>query len=187
MKNAKLVVILVLLSVTSYSQSAFVAEDTYWIEGRGGLTLLQADYISAGASMNYIKDGRLYKVSFVNNSELDLFGPSPVQRVNNFGVMVGSISSGKHFHIQYSGGIGLSWGRLRGKHLYTEPGQGWFDLADRRVFEIDNFYTPSIPLEVEVYFKPIAYFGIGCGVFVDLNMKKPMAGVTLKAGAGKFR
>jgi hypothetical protein len=87
----------------------------------------------------------------------------------------------------FSGGLGITGGIKRGDLLYTEPSTGWFNIADGRRFEKDQFISPSIPLEIDLLFKPIKFLGVGFSLFGDLNFNRPMYGVALKLGIGQLR
>lgn len=90
-KRTSLVAILLLMSVGPYLQPSAAAENAYWVDASGGFCFYPAHFISAGANIHYAKDGRLYKARLVSSEEFNLFGPSPTERVNNIGILVGNV------------------------------------------------------------------------------------------------
>ncbi len=179
-----LVLLLVMFPFKSFSQFIDLKENTYWADA--GLGLSSEGFLT-GVSINYVQDGILYKLRFNVSEEFILFGPRPTEISFNSGVLYGKLFSHRFLQVQFSGGLGLTWGTKRGELLYVEPGQGWFNISDGRVFEADKFITPSIPLEMEVYIVPVRFVSLSAGLFCDINLKMPTFGFLIKVGAGRYR
>jgi len=188
MKKICIVIGLAICSLNCFSQIIDLKNDKLWIDlGIGSYYAFEeSDGFSDYISVNLYKDSVLYKIRFLNYDEFNLFGPSPSEEFYDIGMMIGKGFSGKYAQILFSGGLGVTGGIKRGKLLYTEP-SGDFSIDDPRHFDSDRFITPSIPLEIDVLFKPIKYLGAGVSLFGNLNLKQPMYGFAIKFSIGKMR
>jgi hypothetical protein len=96
--------------------------------------------------------------------------------------------SRKYLQVQFSGGLGITGGIKRGDFLNKD--ELWLYgvlLFSRDICERDKFFTPSIPLQVDLLLKPIKYAGIGVTLFGDLNLVRPYCGFSIKLSLGKLR
>ncbi|MPN53579.1 hypothetical protein SDC9_201243 [bioreactor metagenome] len=133
---------------------------------------------------NLFKDSTLYKVRFLWNKEFDLLGSNdPSEEFYSAGVMIGKVRSNQYIQFRYSGGIGVIGGVKRGDKLLYTTGS-WLK---KNYYGEENFITPSIPLELDLIFKPIKHFGIGFAIWGELNYKRPMGGIIFKIEVGKLR
>jgi hypothetical protein len=180
---------LIFYTLSGYSQIIDFKNDKYWIDaGVGGYYSTDlTDGLAWNLSVNMINDSTLYKVRFLNLQEFQLFGPDPLEEFYSVGMMVGKGFSGKYIQVFFSGGLGVTGGIKRGKLIYTEPGQGWFDLSGPGHYEKERFILPSIPLEIDMLIKPIKNLGAGITLFGDLNWARPMYGFIFKFAIGKLR
>ena len=90
-----------------------------------------------------------------------------------------------------SGGFGFIAGKKKGaySHTVTHTSTGWFDLQPSKVdyYNSERFFTPAIPLELDVQLVPIPYAGLGCALFANLNLKRPLVGFMVRFAVGKLR
>lgn len=188
MKKFIIIFGLSIFSIQSYSQIVDFSKDKFWIDlGMGNYRSFEkSDGFTGYISANLYKDSVLYKIRYQGYEEFNPFGPHPLEEFYDIGVMLGKGFSGKYAQILFSCGLGVTGGAVRGKLLYTEP-SGDFNIYDPRHFDSDRFIAPSIPLEVDVLFKPIKYLGAGVCLYGNLNLKQPMYGFVIKVAIGKLR
>ncbi len=188
MKKFIIFIGLSIFSIQSFSQIVDFSKDKFWIDlGMGSYRSFdKTDGFTGYISANLYKDSLLYKVRYQAYEEFNLFGPHPSEEFYDIGIMLGKGFSGKYSHILFSCGLGVTGGTMRGKLLYTEP-TGDFSINDPRHFEGDRFITPSIPLEIDILFKPVKYLGAGVIFYGNLNFKQPMYGFVIRVGIGKLR
>lgn len=174
---------LLLCSVTVNGQIIDLKNDKYWVDvGVGSYrSTYKLNAISMNFGANLIKDSMLYKIRFIRHIEWNFRGPNVLENVYNAGVMIGKRCwSSQNIQLMYSGGIGVIGGVERGEKLLSNI-DGTSDYGK------ENFITPSIPLEINLIFKPKKYFGFGLAIFGELNHKRPMYGAIFKVGIGKLR
>jgi hypothetical protein len=164
---------LFIYSITVSGQIIDYKNDKYWIDAGLGMfyTTGQTDGFSGSFSANLISDNTLYKIRFLYHTEFHMFEYGPTEKFFSVGLMSGRGLSGEYVQIHFSGGLGITGGKNR----VSGP------------FERDYFITPSIPLEIDMIIKPLKYLGAGVNLWGDLNFKRPMSGMVLKLGIGKFR
>ncbi len=181
--------VIFICSISSLVHAVDFKNDKYWIDAGFGnyYSTDNTEGISWNLAVNLINNNTLYKIRFLNHQEFKLFGPDPLEDFYNLGMMMGKGFSGKYHEIQVSGGLGITGGVNRGKLLYVEPSQGWFNISNPNHYEKEKFITPSIPLEIDLIIKPIKFLGAGATLFGDLNYKKPMYGFLIKFALGKLR
>ncbi|MDO9340471.1 MAG: hypothetical protein Q7T72_08095 [Bacteroidales bacterium] len=173
--------------LTGFSQVIDFKNDKYWVDAGFG-SFITINNISGlpvfpqYLSINLFNDSTFYKISFLRNEEWDLFGDNPNEEYYSVGVLLGKGSSRKYLQFQFSCGLGITGGIKRGDFLYNNG--DWF-RSD--YYERDKFITPSIPVEIDLLFKPIKYAGIGVTLFGNLNFVRPYCGFAVKLSMGKLR
>jgi len=159
---------------------------SYWIDAGAGYyySTNESDGLSYNFSANLINNRTLYKIRFLYQEEFNMFGPTPSEKFYCSGIMLGKGFMWEKVRLQLSGGLGITGGIKRGKYLYSSS--SWFHIGDRRYYEEERFFSPSIPLEIDFIIKPLNYLGLGVVFFVELNSKRPMFGFVLKLSIGKL-
>jgi len=159
----------------------------YWFDiGIGNyITTNNSGGLNWNASINLInKKSMVYKIRYLNLEEFNLYGPSPSEKYTSGGIMIGKVYFAKYGHCAFLCGIGETGGIKRGKFIYENIN---ILFGDGRNYESVSFSTVSIPLEVDLQYKPIKYIGIGTSFFCDLNLERPMCGFLFKIGLGRLR
>lgn len=178
----------------NYAQTIDLKTARYWADaGIGTYSSSSSAGFSLNLGLNFGFKNNVFRARFLTMEELNILGPSPTERFTSAGLLVGKTFSRKFFQAQVSGGLGVSTGIMRGR-LISDPqttsgGMGWpsMSLSDGRVFETKSFLALSIPVEVEMLLKPIKYAGLGMSLFGDLNLKRPLIGMSFKLALGKLR
>jgi len=120
---------------------------------------------------------------YLRNEEFQILGPdSPLETVWDVGVLYGRIAKASYGFASVSAGISLVGGVRRGRYLSSSG--GWFGT---RYFEEKNFITVGIPVEAQLFWTPLAFFGIGLYGFANLNIEKSFVGALLCIQFGKLR
>ena len=188
MKKLNLFIVFAIFSFNSFSQIIDYKNDKLWIDVGLGRYYSNSDFegFTSNISINLMKENLLYKIRNLNYTEFNVFWPTPDEKFNEVGLMIGKGFSGKFTHVLLSGGLGITEGTKRRKYLYTEP-NGDFNIHDSRHYESDHFITPSLPIEIEVMFKPVSFIGAGVSLFGNLNFETPVYGFMCKFSIGKMR
>ena len=131
--------------------------------------------------VNYSDKNTVYKIRYQDIEEFSVLGPDPREFTKSFAFMMGKKLGNDIVHIAASGGLGLSTGISRGKYLYTN-----FGFLGSDVYERKSFQKVSIPLEIDLVFKPIKYLGMGIALTGDINAERSSYGVLWKVGVGLF-
>lgn len=187
MRKKLLVFITLFVANNGFGQVVDFKTDRYWLEA--GLATYNSTQNSGGISLNinasFNRDEMLYKLRFFNHQELSIFGPRPSENLYEVGGLIGKLYTDKFFQFHASAGLGAIMGKTRGEQqLSSTAKQSWISLKS---YETEKIFTPSIPLNIDVNFKPIKYFMIGFGLYANLNSKRPLYGFALTGGLGKVR
>lgn len=189
MRNIVVCILVFFFSIyIGHCQVAVVKESKFWIDaGPGAYNSGHTSGFTLYLGANLVFDSTQYKLRTLLHDEFLLFGPSPSEKYYSVGALIGKGIYTRFIQIQVSAGLGVTGGITRGDLLYTEPiGGGWFDFSDRRRFEEKRFFTPSIPIEIDLLITPFKFVGVGFSLFGELNPKRPLYGAALKLGIGKF-
>ena len=167
-----------------YSQHYFPENKKYWLDSGIGITNQIDDKanIALNISLNYLQDNSLYKLRFLGISELNIFGQSESNATIR--VLIGKHSSRNYTQISFLGGIGINFNRELTTNVTGSTGTGWFPSY---IYEVIRSVSISIPLEIEFFFKPVNFYGLGASLFADINSKQSYFGIMLKTGFGKVR
>ena len=192
MKRLYLVILgLLILSMSGYSQLIDFKNDNYWINaGTGNYYSTENTFgFTNYLGVNLFVDSTFYKVRLMHYQEFNLLGAYPSEEFNSVGVLIGKGLSSKYIQVQFSIGLGIIGGVKRGDFLYNKSSsnQGWISLMSQSYYSKDGFLTPSIPVEIDLLLKPIKYTGFGLSLFGNLNLIRPMYGLVFKVGLGKLR
>lgn len=185
MKTKLLFVLLIILPFSNlYSQDSIPEVKKYWIDSGIGITSKIDDqsYIAMSLSLNYLQNKSLYKLRLLGITEFNIFGQS--EGAVTIGVLLGKHYSSKFVQISFLGGLGIAFNQELTTNVIGRTGSGWFSSS---LYETKKSTSLSIPLEIEFFFKPIKFYGIGISLFADINSRKPSFGILLKSGLGKFR
>jgi len=161
----------------------------FWVNGGVGGSLVHGGLgsdpgaPSFGGSLYYQSGINLLSFRYLRNEEFQILGPdSPLETVWDVGVLYGRIAKASYGFASVSAGISLVGGVRRGRYLSSSG--GWFGT---RYFEEKNFITVGIPVEAQLFWTPLAFFGIGLYGFANLNIEKSFVGALLCIQFGKLR
>ncbi len=185
MKNLILFIYSILQAYSIYSQQPSDKTNKYWIDaGIGNYSNFHnSGGLNWNTSINFMQNRISLKIRYLNHEELNILGPSPAERFNSVGFLIGKSILAKYGHCSFVGGIGIVSGTKRGNLLYTNSTL----IGDGRHYERNSFTSISIPLEVDLQYSPFKYVGIGTSLYCDLNLKNPMWGFLFKIALGKLR
>ena len=186
MKKIFIFLYIIIQSYIMYGQQPDDKNIKYWFDaGIGNYICKSSGGVNWNTSINLInKESLFFKARYLNLQEFSLEGPNPSEYFSSGGIMIGKVFLKKYGHCAFLCGIGETGGMKRGKFFYEIPNT---IIGDGRLYEKVYFNAISIPLEIELQYKPIKYLGIGISFFGDLNLKRPMCGFLFKIGLGKLR
>jgi hypothetical protein len=160
-----------------------------WVNGGFGASSVKGGLgvnsfgVSPGVSFSYQSEKNLISVRYVYNIEFQpIVGLSPDETVWDAGVLYGRIAKVSYGLASISGGIGVVGGVRRGKYLSSSG--GWFGTS---YYEKLTFLTVGIPVEGQLFWTPLDFWGIGFYGFANLNKEKSFIGALLCIQIGKLR
>lgn len=139
----------------------------YWVDGGLGVNS-SLRVASAGLSVSYQTGRHLLSLSYVFCDENELFGWSQSEKVWNIGILYGRGAEASYGLASISGGLGMVGGNLR-REGYAA------------------FRTIGIPVEGQLFLRPLSFLGIGIYGFSNLNPKKSFVGAVLCIQIGKLK
>lgn len=143
----------------------------------------QTGGIVLNCALNQVRgNGNIYRIRFNFTNELNFFTTSPQYAFSN-GLLFGKNINLNNFDIYFLGGIGYSTGLERGDALYW-TGSPFFP---RTVYKTDYYFTPSIPLEIDIRFAPFRSFGLSVSVFGEVNSYNSHFGLLSKINFGRLK
>lgn len=176
------IIILFLITFNATAQDKPKEDDYgFWLEGGVGLHS-QTSTLALGKSTWFTISNKNTMYKFRHQYLEELFGTgTPHEYTRSFALMIGKKKDNKIVHVGASIGLGISKGVYQGEYLYSS---GWF--FNTQHYERKTFNVLSLPMELDVVFKPIPVLGFGFAVTSDLNPKNSSLGFLLKIGIGKF-
>jgi hypothetical protein len=130
MENLKFKTLCSIVFILSTFISLRGQEDKFTIDGfsinpKLGLYLGDASGgFAGGTEINILANKVIYSVEYYRYDEFVIFGPTPAEYFNHFGIMLGKFKGDRVFRFQYQGGLNSFWG-LQRTELINE-GTGWF-------------------------------------------------------------
>lgn len=172
--------ILYLCSFTVFGQKNESSKFQLWADAGFGLygSTGKNTGLSPSISLNLYQNKTLYKMQYIHLAEIGFSGPVPSEIFNSYGILLGKGISNDKVSLIFSAGLGATTGIKRGALV---------NIDDPHRFERDNFFTPSIPLEIDIIWKITKFFGPNMTLFADLNIKRPYLGYRIKFSIGKLR
>lgn len=184
-------------TVSSYYLNAQIqnlSRKYYWVDGNLGIynsdkRNVGNDGITFGLGLNYKFNNTYFKLRYLHQREVQfIFPDNPSESFNGIGGLLGKGFSGEYLHIYFLGGIGVTNGVIRGKQLPSaSSGYFGFDIDFNSNYERIEFWTPTIPLEIEFTVTPIANVGFSLSFWNELNAIRSTYGFSLKVSGGKLR
>jgi len=164
----------------------------FWVNGGVGHSLVHGglgshpDAPSFGGSLCYQSGKNLLSFRYLRNEEFHIFlTDSPLETVWDVGVLYGRIAKASYGFASISAGISLVGGVRRGRYLSSSG--GWFVWFGTNYYEENGFITVGIPVEAQLFWTPLAFFGIGFYGFANLNIEKSFVGALLCIQFGTLR
>lgn len=182
----KLLSIFTLLILNVMAQEQNSSRKYYWVDGNLGIynsdkRNVGNDGITFGLALNYKLKNTYFKLRYLHQREVQFIFPNnPSESFNGIGGLLGKGFSGEYLHIYFLGGIGVTNGVIRGKELKS---YSFFSSTYERI----EFWTPTIPLEIEFTVTPIANVGFSLSFWNELNAIRSTYGFSLKVSGGKLR
>ncbi|MBN1338038.1 MAG: hypothetical protein JXA03_01870 [Bacteroidales bacterium] len=190
-------IFLTLLPLCAASQMSACKPDKYWIDVGVGYyepTNVGQNGFSYGISVDLKQKNTFYGVRFISHEEFQtLVLPDEIwdkERFFETGILIGKGLSCKWAQLRMSGGLGFIAGQKKGAYSHTVeyPATGWFSVASGvDYYDSERFFTPAIPLEFDVQLIPIPIAGLGCALYANLNLKRPLVGFMVRFSMGKLR
>lgn len=182
--NSLLIIIIFFSHSTINSQDSIPKNKKYWFDSGIGFTskIDNKNYIAMNLSLNYISKKSLYKLRLLGVTEFNIFSQS--ENAISLGGLTGMHYSSKFFQVSFLGGLGITFNEEITQNKIGSTGSGFFSSS---IYETKKYASLSIPLEIELYLKPIKFWGIGLSIFADINSRKPLFGILFKSGFGKYR
>ena len=164
-------------------------DDRFWGEVGVGMYNSDDGYDKDASDfcVKLLKGNTLYTFRAMGVWEPTLFNSNVTDNFSGLGLLIGTVMSDNYIQVEISGGLGYISGVMRGKLLYTDPSTGMFDIWDHRHFEKVEFFSPSIPIQIDLLLKPLSHFGFGVSLFADINLRRTVKGITFKIGLGELR
>ena len=178
-----LFILLIIYTQSLYSQKS--NDSTHLIFGTIGIGAFDAEHsggIDAQFSLDFQKKHDQWKIRYIGASEFNLFGPSPLETFNDFGVLYGRVANYKDIQFSVSGGFGIVTGVMRGAYITSTS--GFFSFPE---YEKRQFFTYGIPLEANFSYNPLKFLGVGLTVFANINPESSFWGINFMWKIGKVR
>lgn len=153
------------------------AEPRYWLNAGVGASSYD---IAVGASASLLNGNVLFTLRTIYNEEFQILGPSPSNSVWDIGFMAGYHRQSGYFSLSGSAGLSLVSGIRRGVYLGSS---GMFSSEYGTV----HFSTIGIPAEIQFFWTPFDFLGIGITAFGDLNSEESFAGALLTLRVGNLK
>lgn len=170
MKRAIILIFLAVALSVSAQEKSESQKDYYWMDaGLGSDNFGRGPFLA----VNYRHKSILYRIRYIRSAEKSFFVPNPRENLNDIGFMLGGTYSGKYMQLAASGGLGCVTGVFR---------YDW--SSEIRNYERSHFFTAGIPLELSCHFQPIQYFGVGLGLYSNINRAKSIYGISVNVQVG---
>jgi len=134
-------------------------------------------FLAGSASVSYQTGAGVFTLRGATNSET-LFGGDEVW---DTALLYGFSLKPSLFHVSAGIGIAVVGGwrcETCGLHLFGDTGNDEKTKIGPRI---------GLPLELQVFFRPLSFLGIGLYGFADINAARSFAGVTFCLQIGKLR
>jgi hypothetical protein len=194
-----------IISLQSFSQG-YANDKLMWIDPGLDFSIAMKDKGFSGyglnVGLNYLNNKTTFKLKYQYLTEGKSDVIIPMGHINNFGLMAGRGIITDHSTFQFSGGIGIIFGTIKGEYLRSETyisgyktsysfgsifGNGGSTTVPvyntREIYEEHKFITASFPLEADLIIKG-DYVGLCIGVFGDINKVQSIYGLSLKMFLG---
>jgi hypothetical protein len=146
-----------------------INKDYYWLNfGLGAGSIGEEGGIAINANLSYQFDSNLLSLRTVGNGEL--FGKS----MTDYGVLYGRSLSQNSLFVSVGAGLAMVEGSIS---------HGLF--SDEEPEAIGPVL--GIPLEVQLFWRPLSFLGIGIYGFANINQEESFTGATLNLQLGKLR
>jgi hypothetical protein len=164
------------------------AETGFWFSGSGGLSSYSGfsgtASLSGGFQLKRLV-GQVY-ISKTNESDfLDYFTlKKPMSNYSDYGLLGGvSIIKNDWVHLCGTAGISHIQGKRRGELIAADTG---FVLVEER-YQSKTFKTLNLPLDVNISFIKLTYFGFGANFHANLNKEFQDFALSFALFFGKLR
>ena len=170
----------------------------FWVNGGFGGSLVNGGIgshpgaLSFGGSLCYQSGKNLLSFRYLRNVEFQIFWPDlPIEKVWDVGVLcgrIGRIAKASYGFASISSGMSIVGGVRRGRYLGgTGEWVGTSYYFGTSYYEENDFITVGIPVEGQLFWTPLAFFGIGFYGFANLNPEKSFVGALLCVQIGKLK
>jgi len=128
---------------------------------------------SPGIVISYLAGTHLFSLRYAHSYEINILGPSPSNEVLDIGVLYGIIAKNEIGFASVSAGLGGVKGIKRVSAGPTE-------------YIGESVFTTGVPLEAQLFWNPVSFFGLGLYAFANANLERPFGGVLFCVQAGNL-
>ncbi len=153
-----------------------IVTQRYWINAGIGAA---SSGIAADAGISVPIGPALLTLHVAYTEEFKLLGPAPAENAWDIGLMGGIFRENRFWFVSGSAGVSIVSVRRRGE---LQSSSGWFSAS----YSSTVSTTVGIPAEVQLFWTPIEFLGIGLTGFGNLNPEKSYAGVMLMLRVGRL-
>ncbi len=172
-----LLVIAVALSAINFKESDTPFPYYLWFSGGLGLMLTEDTEMSnLYASANFSKNTHVLKLRAIAGGPV--MGTNQDEHAGDIGLLYGYRQSFGNIHLSYLAGIGLTAGEYKGK--IDE------DFTAYTKYEMIDYQTISLPLEIQLDLNRFRPFGLSLSAFGNINAEKSFAGISLNILLGRL-
>lgn len=117
---------------------------------------------------------------FIRTEEL-VFSSSPVPTTWDVGPTVGFVEQGRYGQLALASGIVIVGGKRQGAPKPPAPSSnlGGCIVFCSTAFESRRFHTVGIPVDVQAFFTPVPYLGIGLHGFAAVSPEENLLGASV--------
>ena len=171
------------ISISLFSQENQIDIKRFSINPKLGVYMggNETSGFSMGLETNITIDKTIYSMEYYRAEEFVIFGSSPAEVFNNFGIMIGKYKGERLFRFEYQAGLGLIWGTNRTEKIVDES--DYFSI----LYETESFATPSIMTKLGFKFIPLKCLGIGLDLEGNINLEKSIFIPMLSIECGNLR
>ncbi|HRX15733.1 MAG TPA: hypothetical protein P5123_05435 [Spirochaetota bacterium] len=127
----------------------------------------------------------IFTIRALGTSNVFLDYTDDSEQCSDFGIMIGKIKKSRWTYVSFSTGLGYVYGGYSGKPkalLY----EGEDNSDPEYEYNVTEYKTAGIPMQIELMLTPLNCFGFGIVVFANLNIERPFYGALFCIQSGRL-